>query len=117
MIRSSDADVGETIDLGPRTIAAAVIPTKMIRLIAASPSHAWSGSDSVSENPRLRQGGLGQVFVALDEELNVTSPQANPRSLASNDDARQRFMLEAEITGGLEHPGVVPVYGLGVRRR
>ena len=23
-------------------------------------------------------------------------------------------MLEAEITGGLEHPGVVPVYGLGV---
>ena len=22
-------------------------------------------------------------------------------------------MLEAEITGGLEHPGIVPVYGLG----
>src|SRR4030095_1034706 len=31
------------------------------------------------------------------------------------DDAtsRQRFLLEAEITGGLEHPGIVPVYGLG----
>src|SRR5262249_31882131 len=27
--------------------------------------------------------------------------------------SRQRFLLEAEITGGLEHPGVVPVYGLG----
>src|SRR5205814_1937625 len=26
---------------------------------------------------------------------------------------RQRFLLEAEITGGLEHPGIVPVYGLG----
>src|SRR5256714_12348881 len=24
-----------------------------------------------------------------------------------------RFLLEAEITGGLEHPGIVPVYGLG----
>lgn len=24
-----------------------------------------------------------------------------------------RFSLEAEITGGLEHPGIVPVYGLG----
>src|SRR5262249_48620425 len=23
------------------------------------------------------------------------------------------FLLEAQITGGLEHPGVVPVYGLG----
>ena len=26
---------------------------------------------------------------------------------------RSRFMMEAEITGGLEHPGIVPVYGLG----
>ena len=26
---------------------------------------------------------------------------------------RLRFLLEAEITGGLEHPGIVPVYGLG----
>ncbi len=24
-----------------------------------------------------------------------------------------RFLLEAEVTGGLEHPGIVPVYGLG----
>lgn len=24
-----------------------------------------------------------------------------------------RFMLEAEITGNLEHPGIVPVHGLG----
>src|SRR5262249_14262285 len=28
--------------------------------------------------------------------------------------SRARFVLEAEITGGLEHPGVVPVYGLGL---
>ena len=27
--------------------------------------------------------------------------------------SRARFLLEAEITGGLEHPGIVPVYGLG----
>ena len=27
--------------------------------------------------------------------------------------AGTRFLLEAEITGGLEHPGIVPVYGLG----
>src|SRR5207248_3785726 len=27
--------------------------------------------------------------------------------------SRARFLLEAEITGALEHPGIVPVYGLG----
>src|SRR5262249_51946843 len=26
------------------------------------------------------------------------------------------FLLEAEVTGGLEHPGIVPVYGLGTHR-
>ena len=32
---------------------------------------------------------------------------------ADDPDSRSRFLLEAEITGGLEHPGIVPVYGLG----
>ena len=26
--------------------------------------------------------------------------------------SRSRFLREAEITGGLEHPGIVPIYGL-----
>src|SRR5262249_52918618 len=32
---------------------------------------------------------------------------------ADHPESRGRFLLEAEITGGLEHPGIVPVYGLG----
>ena len=32
---------------------------------------------------------------------------------ADDPTSRQRFLIEAEITGGLEHPGIVPVYGLG----
>ena len=31
----------------------------------------------------------------------------------AHSDLRARFMLEAEITGLVEHPGVVPVYGRG----
>ena len=59
-------------------------------------------------------GGLGAVFVALDAELNreVALKQILPRH-ADDPDSRRRFLLEAEITGGLEHPGIVPVYGLG----
>ena len=33
---------------------------------------------------------------------------------ADDTDSRDRFLFEAEITGRLEHPGVIPVYGLGV---
>src|SRR5262249_23664929 len=32
---------------------------------------------------------------------------------ADHADSRARFLREAEITGHLEHPGVVPIYGLG----
>jgi eukaryotic-like serine/threonine-protein kinase len=60
------------------------------------------------------QGALGAVFVALDSELNreVALKQILDHH-ADNPVSRQRFLIEAEITGGLEHPGIVPVYGLG----
>ena len=60
------------------------------------------------------RGGLGEVFVALDAELNreVALKQILDHH-ADDPTCRQRFLIEAEITGGLEHPGIVPVYGLG----
>jgi eukaryotic-like serine/threonine-protein kinase len=60
------------------------------------------------------RGGLGAVFVALDEELHreVALKQILEQH-ADDPTSRARFLLEAEITGGLEHPGIVPVYGLG----
>ena len=60
------------------------------------------------------KGGLGEVFVAEDGELHreVALKQIK-QQYADDPTSRSRFMLEAEITGGLEHPGIVPVYGLG----
>ena len=60
------------------------------------------------------RGGLGEVFVALDEELHreVALKEIRPEH-ADEPRSQARFLLEAEITGGLEHPGIVPVYGLG----
>jgi serine/threonine-protein kinase len=60
------------------------------------------------------RGGLGEVFVALDAELHreVAIKQILDKH-ADDPTSRERFVAEAEITGGLEHPGVVPVYGLG----
>ena len=64
---------------------------------------------------RLHQrGGLGRVSIALDEELNreIALKEILPTH-ADSDENRERFVREAEITGALEHPGVVPVYSLG----
>ena len=60
------------------------------------------------------KGGLGEVFVAKDGELHREVALKRIQSQhADNPDCRQRFLLEAEITGGLEHPSIVPVYGMG----
>lgn len=66
----------------------------------------------------LARGGLGEVFVARDEELlrEVALKVIQP-SHADDPESRGRFQREAEVTGRLEHPGVVPVYGLGVDER
>jgi hypothetical protein len=55
------------------------------------------------------RGGLGDVFVARDEELRreVALKEIQPRH-ADKPESRARFLLEAEVTGGLEHPGIVP---------
>ena len=60
------------------------------------------------------KGGLGIVFIAHDEELHreVALKEIQDRH-ADDLDKRARFLMEAEITGGLEHPGIVPVYALG----
>jgi serine/threonine protein kinase len=80
----------------------------------------YSFGTATSEGQRFRvlrlhaRGGLGAVFVALDTELHreVALKQILD-SHATDETTRGRFLVEAEITGGLEHPGIVPVYGLG----
>jgi serine/threonine protein kinase len=64
------------------------------------------------------KGGLGSVSVAIDTEVHreVALKQILDKH-ADDPISRGRFLLEAEITGGLEHPGIVPVYGLGADTR
>ncbi len=81
---------------------------------------SYAVGSATSDGQRFRvlrphaRGGLGAVFVALDGELNreVALKQILDHH-ADDPVSRQRFLIEAEITGGLEHPGIVPVYGLG----
>ena len=81
---------------------------------------SYSVGAATSDGQRFRilrphaQGGLGAVFVALDAELHREVALKQILDQHADDPAsRARFVLEAEVTGGLEHPGIVPVYGLG----
>ncbi len=62
----------------------------------------------------LGRGGMGVVFEAEDVGLKrrVAIKEISPYH-AHRAAIQQRFVREAEITGGLEHPGIVPVYCFG----
>ncbi len=81
------------------------------------PPSSWS--ESTQARYRILRphatGGLGEVFVAEDMELHREVALKEIRPQHAHDIAsRNRFVREAEITGRLEHPGIVPIYGLGI---
>ena len=60
------------------------------------------------------RGALGEVYVARDQQFHrIVALKRIKIGHAVDRDKRARFVVEAEITGRLEHPGIVPVYGLG----
>jgi eukaryotic-like serine/threonine-protein kinase len=60
------------------------------------------------------KGGMGRVSVAIDTELQRRVAFKDIQSKHADDELnRHRFTREARITGQLEHPGIIPVYGLG----
>ncbi|HLJ93835.1 MAG TPA: serine/threonine-protein kinase [Gemmataceae bacterium] len=106
-----------------RQIADAQLHATLTRLPVGSPAddpYSTRQATPASAGTRFRilrphrKGGLGEVFVAHDEELHreVALKEIQPQ-YADHPESRSRFLLEAEITGGLEHPGIVPIYGLG----
>ena len=60
------------------------------------------------------QGGLGEVYGAYNAEFRrqVALKFLKPE-YEHNGESRERFRGEAEVTARLEHPGIVPIYGMG----
>lgn len=63
---------------------------------------------------RIGEGGQGEVFEAVDTELNrdVLLKQVVAKH-ADDQESRGRFLRETRTGANLEHPGIVPVYDIG----
>ena len=64
----------------------------------------------------IARGGIGIVYKCLDKDLNrdVAVKVLRP-DYAERIDVIQRFIEEAQVGGQLQHPGIVPVYGIDVQ--
>lgn len=84
-----------------------------------SPGPDAAAADSQQLAPQYRverlfaEGGLSRVWLAHDRVINrdVAIKQIR-EDMAGNEQAVRRFRREAQITGQLEHPNIVPVYEL-----
>lgn len=63
---------------------------------------------------KLGQGGLGRVWLAHDVNLNrYVALKEISHASGMDKSVIERFKHEAEITGRLDHPSIVPIYQLG----
>ena len=108
--RLDDQELSHSVSLLPDDAP----PPARFETIAPTLSHTSHGTVRYEVLRPLSQGGLGKVSVARDLELHrdVAFKEILPAQ-ADRFDRRTQFTLEAEVTGGLEHPGIVPVYGMG----
>ncbi|NQV28690.1 MAG: protein kinase [Rhodopirellula sp.] len=74
----------------------------------------WDSEQRYQLVSNFARGGLGQIWMANDSRLRreVAFKELLPTAL-KNRNALERFLEEAQITGQLEHPGIVPIYDIG----
>ena len=106
--QAADPEATTRQDEGQATV---VLPTAGSTAEASQPSRPGARFRKVRGH---RSGGLGTVSLAHDEELGRQVALKEIQAKFADDPVtRARFVREAEITGRLEHPGIVPVYSMG----
>ncbi|HSK02451.1 MAG TPA: serine/threonine-protein kinase, partial [Kofleriaceae bacterium] len=87
---------------------------------ATAAAGAEAAADLESSRYRLQQvlgkGGMGEVVLALDQQIGREVAVKRIRSERPSPEEVARFVREARVQGRLEHPAVVPVYDLAVDR-
>ncbi len=75
-----------------------------------------SSTGEVERLSLLGEGAMGRVFLARDRRLNrIVAVKQMDESLALDPELVRRFYTEAQVTAQLDHPSIVPVFGLEER--
>jgi len=102
-------------DLAPETLASVDDPHESTERLLRGLRRDDPEESRYQTRDEIGRGGMGRVLKVWDRELRRSlamkvlqdGRRRDPRSLA-------RFLDEALVTGQLEHPGIVPVYELGL---
>ena len=63
---------------------------------------------------RIGAGGMGEVYLALDTELDrKVAIKILPADVAANQDRMRRFTQEAKAAAALNHPNIAHIYEIG----
>jgi eukaryotic-like serine/threonine-protein kinase len=75
---------------------------------------AWPAfeSERYSIVDEIGRGGMGTVYLAIDDELGREVAIKIPNGLV-NASLERRLQLEARVLAALEHPGIVPIHDAG----
>ncbi len=63
---------------------------------------------------KLGEGGMGVVYSARQSSIDRAIALKMIKSDIASEEARSKFLVEAVVTGDLDHPNIVPVHDLGV---
>lgn len=111
----------------PENDATLIKPRDDLTRIKANPYTAPSGdapaldggkfNDDYSLRGAVGVGGVGRVLLGFDERIGreVAIKEMLDQAAHQDSELTARFLREARITGRLEHPGIVPVYDLGMK--